>query len=193
MGLLSGNRRSDTRTRISVFTAALWFCAGLPLLSQESIPSGEEYQIKAAFLYNFGKFVGWPGAAANSGEPLVIAVFGPDPFGPVLDQMVQGRLIRGRPVIVRRPTRIEDLLPCQILFVSSSEKNRLAGILEAVGGAGVLVVGEMDGFLRLGGMIAFSVEQAKVRFEINEGAARRNGLRIDSKLLTLGKAAKAAR
>jgi len=181
------------RTSGMVLTAALWFCAGLPLLSQESFPPGEEYQIKAAFLYNFGKFVAWPGATANSGEPLVIAVFGRDPFGRVLDQTVQGRLVQGRPVIVRRPTRIEDLLPCQILFVSSSEKNGLARILQAVGGAGVLVVGETDGFLRLGGAIAFSVEQEKVRFEINEEAARRNGLRIDSRLLTLAKAPKAAK
>ena len=193
MALLSGNPRSGMRTSALVFTVAFWFCAGLPLLSQASSPSGEEYQIKAAFLYNFGKFVDWPEAAADSSKPLVIAVFGTDPFGPVLDRTVQGRRVRGRPVIVRRPTRIEDLLPCHILFVSSAEKNRMAGILQAVGGAAVLVVGETDGFLRLGGMIAFSVEKEKVRFEINEGAARRKGLKIDSKLLVLAKAPKAAR
>jgi hypothetical protein len=181
------------RTSVWVLTAAFWLCGRPPILCQEASASGEEYQIKAAFLYNFGKFVVWPGAAVNSGDPLVIAVFGRDPFGPVLEQTVQGRLVQGRPVIVRRPTRIEDLLPCQILFVSSAEKIRLARVLQAVGGAGVLVVGEMDGFLRLGGMIAFSVEQQKVHFEINEGAARRNGLRIDSRLLTLAKAPKAAK
>ena len=170
--------------------AAFWLCAGLSLLSQNSSHSAEEYQVKAAFLYNFAKFVDWPDDAAGSSKPLVIAVFGSDPFGPVLDQTVQGRLVRGRPVIVRRPTRIADLLPCHILFVSSAEKNRVNEILQALGGAAVLVVGEMDGFLRLGGTIAFSVEQDKVRFEINAGAARYNGLKIDSKLLVLAKTPK---
>lgn len=181
------------RTRACVFTSACWLCAGLPLLSQASSPTVGEYQIKAAFLYNFAKFVDWPGDAADSSQPLVIAVFGADPFGSVLEETVQGRLVQGRRVMVRRPTRAEDLLPCQVLFVGSSEKSRLAGILRAVEGSGVLVVGEMEGFLRLGGMIAFSVEDGKVRFEINEEAARRDGLKIGSKLLLLAKAPRAAK
>jgi hypothetical protein len=191
MALLSGDRRSGMRTGAWMFTAACWLFAGLPLLSQRAFPY-DENRIKAAFLYNFGKFVDWPGAAADPSQPLVIAVFGADPFGPILDETVRSRLVQGRRMIVRRPTRVEDLLPCQILFVGSSEKNRVAGILQAVEGAGVLVVGEMDGFLRLGGMIAFSVEKGRVGFEINEDAARRAGLKIDSKLLLLAKAPKAA-
>jgi hypothetical protein len=136
--------------------------------------------------------VDWPEAFEYSDEPMVIAIFGKDPFGPVLERTLHGRLVRGRSVIIRRPTRIEDLLPCQILFVSSSEQNRLAAILRALRGASVLTVGEAEGFLQVGGMIAFLVEHDKVRFEINEDAARRNRLRIDSRLLTLAKAPKAA-
>lgn len=180
------------RTSAWVFAAVCWFCAWTPLPCQEPFAYGE-YQVKAAFLYNFGKFVDWPVTAEDSGKPLVISVFGTDPFGPVLDRIVQGRLVRGRSVIIRRPIRIEELLPCQILFVSSSEKGRMPTILHALDGASVLTVGEMEGFLQLGGMIGFVVENDKVRFEINEDAARRNGLRISSKLLTLAKASKAAR
>ena len=181
------------RTSIVTIAAACWLCAGLPLRSQQAFPYSEEYQVKAAFLYDFAKFVNWPEAAAGSRQPLVIAVFGADPFGPVLEQTIRDRTVQGRRVAVRRPSRVEDLLPCQILFVGSSEKKRLARILEAVDGSGVLVVGEMDGFLQLGGMIAFSVGKGNVRFEINEDAARRSGLKIDCKLLLLATTPKAAR
>jgi hypothetical protein len=193
MALLSGDRRFGIRASLWAFTAICWLCAGCPLRAQQRFPYSEEYRVKAAFLFNFGKFVDWPGADADSRQPLVIAVYGTDPFGPLLEQTIRDRMVRGRRVTVRRPNRVEDLLPCQILFVASSEKKRLARILEAVEGAGVLVVGEMDGFLRLGGMVALSVDYGKVRFEINGEAVQRSGLKIDAKLLLLAKAPRAAR
>ena len=160
-------------------------CGALP--GQTHSAEAQEYQVKAAFLYNFAKFVDWPGEPARAGAPLVIAVFGKDPFGPTLENVVWGKTVNGRPLLIRRTSRVEELFPCHILFISSSEKRRLGEILQALGRASVLTVSDMEEFLQLGGIVRFLVEDNKVRFGINLEAARRTGLKISSKLLSLAK------
>lgn len=160
-------------------------CGALP--GQTHSAEAQEYQVKAAFLYNFAKFVDWSGEPGGSGAPLVIAVFGKDPFGPTLENVVWGKTVNGRPLLIRRTSRVEELFPCHILFISSSEKRRLGEILQALGRASVLTVSDMEEFLQLGGMVRFLVEDNKVRFGINLEAARRTGLKISSKLLSLAK------
>lgn len=164
---------------------AVWWlsCALLP--GQSPPDAVQEYQIKAAFLYNFAKFVDWPGEPAGASAPLVIVVFGKDPFGPSLEQTVAGKTVSGRPLLIRRTSRVEELLPCHILFISASEKRRLAQIWRALGNASVLTVSDMEEFLQLGGAIGFLIWESKIRFGINLQAARRAGLRISSKLLSL--------
>ena len=147
----------------------------------------EEYQIKAAFLYNFARLVDWPTAPAG---PVVIAILGQDPFGEVLDRAVNGKTIGGRPLIVRRPSRIAELKDCRILFVAASEKKRVAPILSAVRGAAVLTVGEFEGFLEEGGGVNFAVENDRVRFDVNLRAARQAGLLISARLLNLARLVK---
>ena len=146
-----------------------------------------EYELKAAILYNFAKFVEWPAAAfPDESAPIVFGVVGDDPFNGSLDS-VGGKSANGRQVAIRRLSVSEDLRSCHMLFVSSSEKKHLAQIVARVDGASVLTVGEMDGFASNGGMIRLTMEDNKVRFEINAGTARRDRLKISSKLLSLAK------
>ena len=153
--------------------------------AQSGSVSVQEYQVKAAFLYNFAKFVDWPPPAAGPKAPLVIVVFGRDPFGPVLANTVFGKTVNNRPLEVRRASRIEDLLPCHLVFISAKERRRVPAILKAVESAGVLTVSETDDFLDQGGAVRLVMEGRKVRFQINLEAARRNGLTVSSKLLSL--------
>lgn len=147
-----------------------------------------EYPIKAAFLFNFVKFVEWPADAfAGEKSPLAICVYGADPFGDTLDNVVRGETVAGRGLIVQRPESLADLRDCHVLFVSRSERSRLAEVLPRVQGKPVLAVGDTDGFLKAGGVINFVLEENKVRFQIDAAAAERNRLKISSKLLRLAK------
>lgn len=151
--------------------------------------AANEYQVKAAFLYNFAKFVEWSPEAFSSGTAsLVVGVLGDDPFGNVLDQTISGKSINGRQFTIKRLKWGQNLRDCQILFISVSERKRLSQILESLKGAGVLTVSELSNFCQQGGMISFILEEHKVRFVINKDVADQARLRISSKLLTLAKA-----
>lgn len=163
---------------------------GLLCMLNTGVPaqSSSEYQVKAAFLYNFAKFVEWPGdALGNSNAPLIIGVIGDDPFGGALDQAINGKTINGRALLVRRLKWGHDLRSCHILFISSSERKRLPQIIQSLRGASVLTVGDMGQFNQQGGIINFILEANKVRFEINSRGADQARLKISSKLLSLAK------
>lgn len=146
------------------------------------------YQIKAAFLYNFAKFVEWPsGSFADGNSPLVIGILGDDPFGSSLDQVVKGNTVGGRRICIKRFPRIRDVESCHILFVCSSESNRLARALESVKNSGVLTVSDIDRFAQRGGIVGFTMDDNKVGFEINVTTAQRSNLKISSKLLKLAR------
>lgn len=148
-----------------------------------------EYQVKAAFLFNFAKFIEWPAKAfSDAGAPLQMGVLGKDPFGDILDSAVQGKTINGRSVVVKRSKDLSDLASCHILFIGPSEKDRVLQILDYSKISGTLTVSEIAGFAQKGGMIALVKDGDKVRFEINEGAAKRSGLSVSSKLLKLASA-----
>src|SRR5262249_29493664 len=117
--------------------------AGALVSEEPSRPT--EYEVKAAFLYNFAKFVKWPDDA-SPGPTFVIAVLGDDPFGDVLDRTLAGKAVLDRKVEVRRLHPADPVAGVQILFVSSSERPRVGEILKSLHGAAVLTVGEMDGF-----------------------------------------------
>jgi hypothetical protein len=165
--------------------AALLVSVGGPAAAQPLVTG--EYEVKAAFLYNFAKFIEWPeGAFRSPREPLTFCVFGEDAFGRELESTVDGKTVQGRQVVIRRPSQIPGLEACRILFISSSERPRFEQILASVGHHPVLTVGEEEGFARTGGIINFVVQSNRVRFEINQGAAERAGLKISSRLLELG-------
>lgn len=175
-----------------VLLAALVFVhlAGARALAQSPAETGpdREYLIKAAFLYNFGRYIQWPAESQGSKEPFVIGILGPDPFGTVLEQIGSTKNIEGRPIAVRRYASLAEYQPCQILFVAAaaSDADKL-GVIQQSQGKPVLVVGEETGFAQRGAMINFFAEDNKIHFEINVEAARRGHLRISSKLLSLGR------
>jgi hypothetical protein len=147
-------------------------------------PAPTEYEVKAAFLYNFARFVEWPAEAVRA-EPFVITVLGRDPFGTVLDETVAGKTVAGRPIQVKRASRVDEVSDASIVFVSASENKDLPTILKALDRPGVLTVGDMDGFAQRGGAINFTVQSRRVRFEINPASAEQAHLKMSSQLLKL--------
>jgi len=150
-----------------------------------------EYLIKAGFIYNFAKFVEWPPTSfPQSDAPIVIGILGTDPFGSVLDRIVADKKIGSRGFVVRRykwSKDLKDLRECRILYVSSSEKAHTDEVLECVKWLPILTIGETPGFAERGGVIRFTVEDNRVRFEVSVDAAHNANLNISSRLLTLAK------
>src|SRR6266403_1196383 len=148
-----------------------------------------EYLIKAGFIYNFAKFVEWPSATFSQPDsPIVIGVLGTDPFGNVLDRIVEDKKIGPRGFVVKRlkwGKDLKDLKDCKIVFVSASERAHIDEILQSVKGLPILTVGETPGFAERGGVIRFTLEDNRVRFEVNVDAAHQADLNISSRLLTL--------
>ena len=160
--------------------------AAFDLCAQASVPGFDEYQVKAAFLYNFAKFVEWPpGTFANPTDPIGICIAGMNPFGSTLDAMVRGKKIGERIFAVRRIPDAQLAKGCQILFVGSTEWKRVRPLLDALKGEAILTVGETDDFTAAGGMIAFQLAGPRVRIQIDIETAEHSGLKISSKLLSL--------
>ena len=155
-----------------------------PLHSPAQTPVAREYQVKAVFLFNFAQFVEWPAATfPDETAPLVIGVLGEDPFGPVLDEVVRGESVGGRPLAVRRYRQPEEIGACHILYIGKSETARLDRIVAALKDRGVLTVSDIEGSAHAGVMIRFLAENKRIRLRINLEAARRAGLVLSSKLL----------
>lgn len=167
---------------------ALLLCATLAGHRLVAAAPLNEYAVKAAFLYQFTRFVEWPPSMFPDAEaPLVVGVLGHDPFGDHLRAATQGRTAYGRPIVVRSVRHGEQLRQCHVLFVSASEEGRIPDVLRTVGTAGVLTVGDSPGFAEAGGTMNFVIEASRVKLEVNIGAAERARVRISSKLLTLAR------
>jgi hypothetical protein len=157
-------------------------------LAAESRAAGwpTEYAVKAAFLYHFARFVEWPATAANDRQrQFVLAILGQDPFGPLLDQTLNGSVVRERKIVIRRANRVEDCLDADMVFVSASEDPHLALILARLAGRSILTIGDSHRFAERGGMINLRVVQSRVTFDINPTAAAAVGLTISSQVLKL--------
>lgn len=151
-------------------------------LGQQTKPS--EYQIKAVYLYNFSRFIAWPGQRNSATtEPFVVCVLGRDPFGSALDSTLSGEQIDGRRVVAKRISKPQDSSGCQIIFVSSSEESHVKEILTALEGSRALTVSDLPRFSQEGGMIQFLLDGDKVRFEVNLKTATDAGLTLSSELL----------
>jgi hypothetical protein len=196
---IAGMRSPYTRWRairdicaILVFIAAgiTWSvsCSVAAELSHSS-----EYELKAAFLFNFIKFTEWPRAElGKADDPIVIGIVGTDPFGPALDKTIQGEKVHDRAILVRRFPRMDAAATnSHVLFISASEATNLSAILKLLGGEAVLTVSDMDSFAERGGIINLKKESNKIVFEINLDAAKRAGLTMNAQLLKLAKIVKA--
>lgn len=186
----SASPRPGAVRRRSVARRLWGACLGLLVLalccSAGRTPS--EYEVKAAFLYNFAKFVEWPAPSFKSETtPFVLGIVGEDPFGDALPAVVEHEQVRGRRVEIRRYREGEDFTGCHLLFISRSEAKRLRQLLLAAGKSGILTVGEDADFLSQGGMINFALVSKSIRFDINKKATTQAGLKISSKLLAVAR------
>lgn len=147
-----------------------------------------EYDVKAAFVLNFARFVEWPDAAfADRSAPLVIAIAGDDPFDGRLERLVRDKTINAHPLTVKQMSGTADFKGVNVLFVSASERQRASAILKTLIGARVLTVSDIDGFCSMGGMIQLTNQEQRIRFEVNLFAAQHAGLAVSSKLLGLAR------
>jgi hypothetical protein len=159
---------------------------GVTVRADDSGPS--EYQVKAAFLYNFAKFVKWPNTAfSDTNSPIVIGILGEDPFGSDLPLAIRGKTINGHPLSLRVGMSLSDMMQCHVVFICRKPKRNIPDTVASLTKAKILTVSEIDGFIKDGGMINFVMDGTKVRFEINDQTATKAGLLISSKLLNLAK------
>jgi hypothetical protein len=175
--------RRPCRIGLCAVLLAANLCFAGSLSAQQSRP--QEYEVKAVYLYNFGRFVQWPAAspAVTADDSFTICVLGRDPFGPVLDTTLAGEAIDGRKLVAKRITNTRDATHCRIIFISSSEAPRIKEILNSLEKSSALTVSEMPDFINSGGMIQFVLKDNKVRFAVNLIAAEKAGLTISSQLL----------
>lgn len=167
---------------------ALLFATLAFLSAREEVP--KEYPVKAAFLYNFTKFVEWPAAGFPTAEsPIVIAVLGRNPFGDELQKIVRDRMVNGRPIVVRLLRSLTEAKSAtdifHVLFVAAGEEEHLAALTRNRPRDAMLTVGESDRFAALGGMVNFVLLDNKVRFTINRAPAEAAGLKISAQLQKL--------
>lgn len=161
----------------------LLFCVPVSALHAET-QEEREYAVKAVFLFNFCQFIDWPsGSFANDRAPIVIGVLGSNPFGTLLNETVQGEMIRGRAIQLVYLQRPQDALNCHILFVTDDAAARYPDVANTFRGRSVVTVGESESFLTLGGMIALPSVQNKIRLQINLGVVRAAKVEMSSKLL----------
>jgi hypothetical protein len=145
-----------------------------------------EYQVKAAFLYNFMKFVEWPSDGLSSSTTLTLGILGKDPFGDAIDE-VRGKTAKGRRIAVQHLHGVEEARECDMVFVCASEKGRLPQILKALQNQRILTVADQDGFCQAGGMINLVSVKNRVAFEVNLTATGKARLRVSSQLLKLAR------
>jgi hypothetical protein len=177
--------RRKVRSRLSMLLSGLVLCS---LGSGVQGQVATEYQVKAAFLFNFAKFVEWPASSfSDASAPLRICVFGRDPFGEELRNITREKTVNGHKLEIIQVLDLQVARTCQILFIASSEMGRLKQILETLRGSDALTVADTKGFVEQGGMINFVLENSRVQFEVNRKAAEQSGLKISSKLLSVAK------
>ncbi|OGP92967.1 MAG: hypothetical protein A2156_10395 [Deltaproteobacteria bacterium RBG_16_48_10] len=168
--------------------AIILLCLAAGCIAASTAQSQEsEYMIKAAFLYNFAKFVDWPdGSFMDDLSPIRLFIIGADPFGDTLDSL-KDKTIKARRLTIKRIQKIEEMDKPHILFISSSEKGNVRRIIESLKREPVLTVSEIQEFCQQGGMINFIRLGNKVQFEINPDAVQKKKLVISSRLLNLAK------
>jgi uncharacterized protein DUF4154 len=174
-------------SQLFVTVLALLIVSGVGFPAKAALGDlSREYEIKSGLLFNLTRFVEWPpDAFASPSSPIVIGIIGRDPFGALLDKVVEGEVVNGRKVVIKRYDNIRAIERCHILFVSTSERGRVREILGAIKGRPILTVSDMEDFVRrLGGMVRFFTnEQNKIRLRINLDEARAHRLTISARLL----------
>jgi len=178
------SRRAAPRAlaRVALLAALLAPAAGRAEGPEARVIS--EYDLKAAFLFNFTQFVEWPPEAfPDASTPITIGILGEDPFGGSLDEIVADEVVRNRRLLVRRFRDVAQVDRCHVLFVSPSETRDLDRVFSALDRRSILTVGETADFTARSGVVAFVLSHNRLRLRINLSAARAARLTISSKLL----------
>ena len=160
--------------------AAIVLCGSIGRAQDVTEPS-----LKAAFIYNFAKFTEWPVDVLTGTTPFNACVLGDVPISDALERSVKGRLLGGRAITVQRVAPDGPLKTCHLLYISGLKTEKIAAIVEAVRGAPVLTISDVDDFAQLGGIAHVFVENGKMRFDLNLEFAKRARLQLSSKLLVL--------
>ena len=185
---LPRNRTMPPAAIATVRLVAIAFACLIIISGARAQNAISQYQVKAAYLFNFLKFVEYPeDSFSDPLAPIVIGVVGDDLFGAALTQVVIGKTVQGRDIVIRNYRDTESLRGAHILFIGPWERKKLPQILSSLHGSTVLTVADMDGFLEAGGMIQFLPENDRVRFAINTDATSRARLKLSSKLMSLAK------
>ena len=182
-----------TKAIIFAFALSLLLSLDAPIcLAENRATRSEElrieYKVKAAYLYNFIKFVNWPAGVFTSDDasmPIKVCILGDDPFGDLLDP-IKHRTAKGHTLSIKNYASFDELeQSCHVLFISRSVQKRLPAILSKIGQTNILTVSDIENFAKRGGMIGFTIKDGKVRLEINRKASQKCGIQISSKLLEL--------
>jgi len=156
----------------------------LGLFASAQTTGDREYQVKAAFLFNFSQFVEWPSAVLpEPGAALVIGILGENPFDSYLQAIISGEVVNGHPLTIQQYKNVDEIKTCHILFINIHDTNKLIDVLTALKGRNILTVSDAGNFIRLGGMVTFITRHNKIRIRINPERAKDADLMISSKLL----------
>ncbi|MEA2239969.1 MAG: hypothetical protein QOC81_4693 [Thermoanaerobaculia bacterium] len=173
--------------RASLLLVAL-IAAGSPATTAQAQTAVNEYQVKAAYILNFARYVEWPADVLPASSPLTIAIIGDDPFGGALDDLQRTKSANGHPILLRHFHWNEVITQSEIVYISSSEDAHLPQILRFLGNQSVLTISDIDRFSLRGGIIEFRMVGNRVRFDIDRKSAIAARLSISSKLLSLARA-----
>lgn len=158
------------------------------LLQPSSASPFEEHEVKAAFVFNFAKFIAWPEPAAFAARHrFIFCVLGDEAVGDAMSQLVREKNLNGVAVDVRRGRALGEIGDCDVLYVSAGDGERLEAVIKQAQASPVLTVSDAAGFARRGGMIELYLEGQRVRFAVNVKAVRSAGLEPSSKLLALAR------
>lgn len=170
---------SPAAARLAALVLLCW-----PLLGSAAVTTDNPWLVKAAYLFNFAKYVEWPADRfASANDPIRIGVLGEDPFGTALDSVIKERTAQQRPVKIVRSNKVEDVLDCHILYIGASEQTRLPQIMSRVRKLPVLTVGEQREFLQRGGVVCLRTQKQNVVFDIHLGAASEARLKLSARML----------
>jgi hypothetical protein len=158
----------------------------LMVVSPGSAADSKEYQLKAAFIYNFTKFVEWPAHRfPETNSPIIIGILGKNPFNDELEKIIKDRNVNGHGIVVKNIISPAEATSVHLVFVSAGEEEKWEGVLKSFQKTAILTVGESEKFAASGGMINFTRQADKVRFEINQDSTDEAGLKVNAQLLKL--------
>lgn len=151
-----------------------------------AVPEATEYDVKAAFIYNFARFTEWPSSAfEHPTDPIRICIVGDDPFGNTLDEIVRGKMLAEHALVVARVGTPAGARDCHIAFVSRADSERLGSVIAAVRDRPVMTIGDTEDAAQRGAVLGFLIQNGRVRFAINTETAKRTGLVLSSQLIKL--------